>query len=298
MTNPPEIVLDARTPTQRLEDDIVKACRTIRDQWPRMIRHGETQAPGRINPSGVTLDDHDPRESDTRRIDRAMSHRRFTMDVLNQWSRLIMDDRNITNPKSLPLGTDVPGMCSFIDRNAQWLSGHEAADDARRELKALAKAGEPFDLPPISDKPLPPKPHFIGRCPQEWEFDPEEGMKVCGGKVYAEQETISDLTISEQRAAKQPTCRRCGTEADVDWWYRLMFPDAGTSHLVTVDELIGVIAVRLDWVVTHGQVRIWKHRGKIESAGKDAKGRTLYRHDDVIEAVRDDVQIQREKVAR
>ena len=50
MTQPPEVHLDARTDTQRLEDAIVKACRTIRDGWPRMIAPGETQAPGRVNP--------------------------------------------------------------------------------------------------------------------------------------------------------------------------------------------------------------------------------------------------------
>ena len=75
-----------------------------------------------------------------------------------------------------------------------------------------------------------------------------------------------------------------------------MFVDGEGSPLVTAGELIAVIAYRLRVVVTHEQVRQWKHRGKIESAGSDNRGRTLYRHEEVVDAIRADVRRKSAKV--
>ena len=115
-------------------------------------------------------------------------------------------------------------------------------------------------------------------------------MRECGGNVRAFPTPFTAPTRAEQMKQPLPTCDHCGTAAHVDWWYREMYGNHGVSHLVTADELITVIAVRLDYIATRDQIRQWKHRGKIEASDKDSKGRTLYRHDDVIEAIRDDVE--------
>lgn len=273
MTQPPEVHLDARTDTQRLEDAIVKACRTIRDGWPRMIAPGETQAPGRVNPAGVLLTDHDPRDSDTRRIDRVLSHRRFTMDVLNQWSRLIMDDRDITNPKTLPLGTDVPAMAAFVQRHAQWLSGHDAADDARRELKDLARKVEAIVAPPVKEWVS------LGSCPLEVEFDPEVGVQACNGQVRA-------WPRAEDRDGEvMARCQRCGVEAVTSWWESEMFKDAELKVLLTAEEVVTFVHRAFGKVIASATVRQWDKRKVIVAADIDSKGRKVYHRDALVWAL-------------
>ena len=75
-----------------------------------------------------------------------------------------------------------------------------------------------------------------------------------------------------------------------------MFIDGESSPLVTIGELVAVIAYRLRVVVTHEQVRQWKHRGKVRSEGTDEKGRTLYRHEEVVDAIRADVRAKAARV--
>src|SRR5699024_9376422 len=109
---------------------------------------------------------------------------------------------------------------------------------------------------PITDRPLPPRPRLIGTCPLEWEAEDEEGqlvMRECGGRVHAFPTGLTDPTRVEQMEMRLPTCDHCGTEAHIDWWYQEMYGQHGVSHLVTVDELIAVIAVRLDYIATRDQ---------------------------------------------
>lgn len=217
-------------------------------------------------------------------------------------------------------GGNVPDMCTFLERHAQWLSWHNDAEEAADriggcapdcEAKALVASHSCRGLvqvvrrhtpPPIVDKPRPPRPHHIGTCPMLWEAETEDGgleMRECGGNVRAFPAPFADPTREEQVAQPLPTCDKCGTEAHVDWWYREMYGPNGVSHLVTVDELIAVIAVRLDYIATRDQIRQWKHRRRIEGVDKDSKGRTLYRHDDVVAAIEGDVhklKAKRERV--
>lgn len=286
MTQPPPVE-QVLTDTQRLARTITEAATSIRRDWPHML---PVLAPaqrigGGSHSAQITADDHDPTEADIDPLTRVVSLRRYALDLLNGWSRVVMEDRPVT--KALPDGLDAGQMCAFLDRHADWISGHEAAKDCADELTEVARR--------VGQVVRPTRKEWIslGDCPLEVEFDPEAGPEVCGGKVRAWPSQITDQTAAERAAERLPNCRRCGTEATVDWWYRHMFADAEMSRLVTTDELIGIIAVRLEWCVTHDQLRQWKSRGKIEATSKDAKGRTLWEHEVVVQAIHEDIAKRR-----
>lgn len=308
--------MEHRTETQALEERITTALATIRREWGHMLPRGATGSrPGSGAKSAqITADDNADTGHDIDRTTRLVDTRRHVADELAQWCRLIIDDRPVT--ATAVDGRDVPAMCTFLERHAQWLSGHHDAEDAADRIAGCTRDCEARALiashscsglvhavkrhapPPLVDRPLPPRPHHIGTCPMIWEAQNEDGgleMRECGGNVRAFPSPYTDPTRAEQIAQPLPTCDNCGTAATVDWWYQEMHGQYGVSHLVTVDELIAVIAVRLDYIATRGQIRVWKHRGKIKSAGKDSKGRTLYRHDDVIDALEGDPAIQRQE---
>ena len=263
-----------RTETQRIGDDIKQAMHNLRRDWPHMIRPGESQAPGWASRSGVTLDDHDKSDADQRRIDKIVSLRRFAQDQLSSWCRVVIEDRNITNGATLPLGTDVVAMAAFMEREADWLSGHDTAQDARDELVDLAHRCHLIAFPTRRES------MSIGRCPLEVPGE-QDVLTVCGGDVRSRPATDGDHDGQAWAA-----CNRCGEVAVANWWAERMFVDGEASPLVTIGELVAVIAYRLQVVVTHDQIRQWKHRKKITSAGTDDKGRTLYRHEEVIDAIR------------
>lgn len=282
MNQPPEYA-PFRTETQKLGDDIAQAMTNLRRDWAHMLRPGETQAPGWASRTGVTLDDHAKSDADQRRIDRTISLRRFAMDTLNGWCRVVMEDRPITNAATLPHGTDVPAMAEFIGRHAEWISGHESAQDCRDELVDIAHRCH------LVAFPLRRESFSIGRCPLEVPGE-QDVLEVCGGDVRAR--TADEHHIDGKVWA---ACNRCGEASPSEWWAERMFVDGEGSPLVTIGELVAVIAYRLRVVVTHEQIRQWRHRGKIESAGVDNKGRTLFRHEEVIDAIRAGV---RAKAAR
>lgn len=304
-----------KTDSQILEDRITKAATRIADHWPHMLPTrptswrpsiggaspgilGDNTEPDRVDTQGRPSwsSDHTDTDTDMTPLDRVVSLRRHVTEELNGWCRVIIEDRPVTH--HIPAGHDTPGMCDFLTRHAQWFSGHEAAPDCADELEAAARKIGRYAPPPVTDRPRPPRRIMIGTCPIEWPDmtgDSAGHLRPCEGEVFAQPSGLTDPTRAERIAMRLPTCDKCGTEATVDWWYSVMYADADLSHLVTVHELIGVIAARLEWVVTRDQVRQWKARGKIATEGKDAKGRTLYRHDAVIEAIRDDVERQKAK---
>ena len=278
---PPEFA-PHRTETQRIGDDIVTAVRNLRHDWPHMIQPGETQAPGITSRSGVALPDHSPSDADMRRIDKTISLRRHVQDALNGWCRVVIEDRGTVG--GIPSGVDVPGMCEFVQRHAEWLGEHEAGKDCRDELKEFAQRAHLIVSPPRRET------MSIGRCPLEVPGE-QDVLEVCGGDVRAR---TGDEHLLDGKA--WATCNRCGEVSPAEWWAERMFIDGESSPLVTIGELVAVIAYRLRVVVTHEQVRQWKHRGKIESAGSDNKGRTLYRHEEVVDAIRADVRRKSAKV--
>jgi len=114
----------------------------------------------------------------------------------------------------------------------------------------------------VGDKP---EGVVIGRCPVVVDVDP------CGATVRA-------------IPGEQVTCPRCGTAGDVGWWQSVILASAAPP-LVTAGDLISIVALETRQVLTHEQIRQWATRGKIERAGNDVKGRTLYDHQRVVEFV-------------
>lgn len=284
MTQPPEFA-PHRTETQILGDDIARAMKGLRKDWPHMLPKGGAQVgPGWASRSGIILDDHDPSDADIRRIDRIVSLRRYAVDVLNSWARVVMEDRPITNPASLPLGTDVEQMAGFIERQADWISGHEAAQDCRDELVELSRHCHRIVNPPARES------MSIGHCPLEIPGE-QDVLEECRGDVRVR------LLSDDQPGEASATCNRCGEVAVASWWAERMFLDGEASPLVTIGELVAVIAYRLKIVVTHDQIRQWKHRGKVTSEGTDQKGRTLYRHEQVIDSIRAEARLRAAKAA-
>lgn len=305
-----------RTETQALEDRITQALVTIRREWPNMLPVGASgrRPGGGAKSTLITADDHDDTDADIDRHTRLVSLRREVTAELAQWCRLVIQDRPVT--ATSVDGSSIPAMCVFLERHAQWLSGHRDAEEAADRIGGCTPGCEARDLvsshsctgvvhavkrhtpPPIVDRAPKPRPRHIGTCPIEWEAETEDGdleLRECGGNVRAFPSPFTDPTRAEQVKQPLPTCDKCGTAAHVGWWHHEMYGRDGMSHLVTVDELITVIAVRLDYIATRDQVRQWKHRGKITSVDKDSKGRTLYRHDDVIDAIEADVERAKEK---
>lgn len=305
---PPEFA-PHRTETQRIGDDIVTVVRNLRHDWPHMIRPGEGQAPGWASRSGASntanrdnldpdapehavdqsYDSPDPdvrakgaSDSDMRRIDKTISLRRTIQDALNGWCRVVIEDRGTVG--GIPSGVDVPGMCEFVQRHALWLGEHEAGQACLDELREFAHRAHLIVSPPRRET------MSIGRCPLEIPGE-QDVLEVCGGDVRAR---TGDEHLLDGKA--WATCNRCGEVSPAEWWAERMFIDGESSPLVTIGELVAVIAYRLRVVVTHEQVRQWKHRGKIDSAGTDEKGRTLYRHEEVVDAIRADVRRKSAKV--
>ena len=272
MSAPPEY-LPHRTETQRLGDDIATAMRNLRRDWPHMLRPGDTQAPGRATSAGVTLDDHSQSGVDTNRITRTLSLRRYVQDVLNSWSRLVMDERPITNAESLPLGTDVDAMAAFLERQAEWMSGHEAGQDARDELTELAHHCHLVAFPKRRES------ISIGRCPLEIPGEADV-LEVCGGDVR------SRTSDGERDGEAWAACSKCGEVAVATWWEDKMFDDPEIRRWLTDADVVTFMHSTYGEVIQQGTVRQWVKRGVLQPSGHATDdGRRLFARDAVVYAI-------------
>lgn len=262
------------TQTQHLEQRITEALVTIRREWghmmptgPAPIRYGVGRA------AQITADDHAETGADIDATTALVSLRREVVDTLNGWSRLVMDDRPVT--KALPDGMSALSMCAFLERHAQWASGHEAAEDMAGEVSALARK--------VKAVTQPQRREWInlGSCPLEVEADTDEGlaMVTCNGQVRAwPRETDDDGQVMAR-------CRRCGIEAVTSWWESRMFDDAELKVMLTAEEVVTFVHRAYGKVIKSVTVRQWDKRGVIEPAGHDDKGRRLYAREALVWAL-------------
>jgi len=229
---------------------------TITDHWDAMLIPRSSGSIARGSGGSATLaDDHADTDADTDRLHRLVSLRRQTVDTLNSWSRVVMEDRPVT--EALPDGASAPSMCAFLTVHAQWFAGHEAVEVAIDELRPLAARIHQLVNPARKDWVS------LGACPLD--VDSEEGPVKCGGQVRAR-------TGGEGETEAQ--CRKCGTQAVTSWWERVLMPEA--SRLITAAEVPDFIRSQFGKAIKAPTVRKWIERQWIESAGSDEKGRALY----------------------
>ena len=252
MSHPPEVTLP-RTPVQEHEDRISRAAASIRRDWPHML---PTSAPGRRIGGGsrsatITSADQTMELKPAQDIDpmtRLVSLRRYVTDCLNGWCRVVMEDRDIT-AKALPLGDDVPGMCAFLERHANWLGPQDYARDLADELGSLQRAVHAVVDPPKRDR------HRLGRCPFVL-TDDDGAAWSCDGRVQ--------VAIDED--AETATCTHCRQSGPVAWWEDVLGIVVGGVNLdesVRPQRMVDILRDRLHVTITERTLRNWCRAGKV-----------------------------------
>ena len=258
------MTVEPRTETQALEQRITDALTTIRREWEHMMPTGP--APIRYGvgrQARITADDHAETTADIDGDTRLVSLRREVVDCLNGWSRVVMEDRPVT--EVLPDGLSAVSMCTFLERHAQWMSGHGAAEDMAGEVERLARN--------VKAVTQPQRREWInlGSCPLEVEAETDDGlvMQTCAGQVRAwPRETDEDGQVMAR-------CRRCGTEAVASWWERQMFDDAELKVTLTDAEVVTFVHRAYGKVITQATVRQWVKR-KIIQPSDTVDGRRVF----------------------
>lgn len=292
------------TESQHLEQRITQALVTIRREWDALRLGPPSSRPGGGSKSAqITADDHNrggwhvlgDSVIDVDAMTRLSALRRTVTEVLNSWSRVIVEDRIMPTiehmtaqeireylTKVAPRGDHAPAMCVFLERHAQWMSGHEAAEDMVDEVEGLATGVTRFTQPQRRQW------INLGSCPLEIEAETDDGlaMVTCGGQVRA-------WPRAEDRDGEvMARCRRCGIEAVPSWWEARMFDDPELRVLLTAEEVVGFVHRAYGKVIKAATVRQWDKRGTIEPAGHDDKGRRLYAREALVWAL--DLQERRE----
>jgi len=220
------------TTTHDLEQAIRTSLGDITTHWDAMLTPTSGGTGGGSATARITADDHADTEADIDRTTRIVSLRRFTVDVLNGWSRVVMEDRPVE--KALPNGSDAKSMAAFLDRHAQWMSGHDAAGDCAGELADVARRITALVAPPVRDYVN------LGDCPFV------VGEAFCYGKVRAR------IGFEDEAS-----CTRCGQTAVVEWWEDVL--GIGLSRPCYLPALVAVLRDRLHVTVTDRTLRNW-HR--------------------------------------
>lgn len=271
---PPVIELP-RSEAERNADRISTAAAAIRRAWPHML---PTEAPaiqyrtGRSSPAGILASpshpEHDttgrayhaddwtptvatpshrrPTEDDIDGMTRLLSLRRHVTETLNGWCRVVMEDRPVTSAKALPLGSDVPGMCEFLERHATWLGPQDYADDCASEIEAYGRRVVNVVDPPKRER------HTLGRCPFVVEGDlPDVYDRTCQGVV--------SIPIGGDQ--DEAACSECGQSAVVEWWEEVL--GRSRREVATIPQLVPILRARLHVEVSERTLRRWASRLQI-----------------------------------
>lgn len=230
-----------------IEDRITAAAGTIASEWPDLLDMPTSKAVGRAPAKALIQDDdHADSDADIDAVTRRISLGRYVTDVLNAICRMVMEERPITSPKALPLGNDVPGMCAFIERHAEWIArewidGEGVAD----EMESLAGHIEVITAPKRKEW------IYLGACPFVMLDDDGVG-RMCRGRVRSAIGSDGD----------EAACSAHGDLAPIEWWEDVL----GTSllgRIVGTGELIAVLSTRLHVTVKEWTIRKWARDGLI-----------------------------------
>lgn len=273
MSRPPEVTLP-KTDAERHEDDIRTAAASIRRNWVHMLpseapaiqyRAGRSTASGILGSHGrpesdaygrpywgddwdptTPLETVRPREGDIDHLTRVVSLRAHILAALNATCRIIMEDRPITNPASLPTGDNAQAMCEFIETHAQWLGPQDCAEDVSVELADFERRVDVIVNPPKREH------HTLGRCP--FVVGQETADRMCRGKVTLP--IIGDIDA-------EAVCDGCEQHGPVDWWEIVFGRDPW--WVATLPELTRILRARLNVTVTEQHVRRWVAAGRIHA---------------------------------
>jgi len=235
------------TDLHTLETTMLDSLAAITTQWDAMLEPTTSGGTGGSQSARITADDHADTEADIDRTTRIVSLRRFTVDVLNGWSRVVMEDRPVTS--ALPDGSSAPSMVEFLQRHAQWMSGHEAAEDCAGELGDVAKRITAMVAPHRKEW------HVIGTCPLKYfdrTDDADAVLEVCDGRVR--------VPVGGDQS--EASCTRCDTKAAVTWWEDVM-GKAVDEESVRATEVAHMLAQRLKMTVTERTIRNWARDERI-----------------------------------
>lgn len=220
----------------------------LADAWPHMLPTGP--APIRYGvgkQAQITAHDHAQTSADIDASTRLVSLRREAQDTLAGWVVYVAATRPVR--KAVPNGQDVPGMCAFLRRHAEWISWQDTAPRAARRLEGIARRAHAHVHPPRKDYLV------LGDCPFV-----HDGM-FCRGRVQWYDEP-----------GRLPACTECDQAAVVEWWEAVL----GVVPTVTWAGLQDFIRRQFGRTVSRSTLRQWKRRGIIDACGVDAEGRTLY----------------------
>lgn len=193
----------------------------------------------------------------------ALDARLETSRDLRYWVGFIYDeirDHNGDHIRTLIDGDNIPAMCAHINRWADHIVSEfpDDADNLHDDLRGHASKLRALAYPDRRSYVT------LGACPID--IDSPDGPVKCAGQVRSIEDKNGDVEDAQ--------CRKCGTVAVIKWWENAIMPDAST--LVTGSELPEFIREQFGKVILEPTLRKWIERGVIESAGQDAKGRTLY----------------------
>ena len=284
-----------RTQTQILADDLQQAMRNLRRDWPHMIRPGDTQSPGwRMKTAATRRTRRHPRrlrpapvpprpvtrswaEGRIRRR-RPATHRphHLAPRPRHRHARLVgaAHRRRPPRPQGVPDGLDPLGLAQFIERHADWVSGHEAAQECRDELVDIAHRCHLVAFPTKRES------FSIGRCPIEIPGE-QDVLEVCNGDVRSR-----PFTDGERDGQAWCACNRCGQVAVASWWEDRMFDDPETQRWLTDAGVVTLIHRLYGEVVAQSTIRGWVRNKVLQpSTEKTEDGRRLFDRDAVVYAI-------------
>lgn len=230
-----------------IEDRITAAAGIIAAEWPDLLDLPTSRAPGRAPAKALIQDDdHADSDADIDAVTRRVSLRRYVTDVLNATCRMVMEERPITSPKALPLGDDVPGMCAFVERHAEWIAREWIdSESVADEMESLAGHIE------VLTRPKRREWIILGPCP--FVITDEEGQgSACRGKVRSAVGSDGD----------QAACSHHGDLRPVEWWEAVLGISL-TGRIVGTEDLVRALHTRLHMTVTERTLRNWARTGQL-----------------------------------